>query len=240
MKISTWQDAVPSKFKDIFNEFCNSIDTLDEVIPYDFNTDVAIVWYTNSKVIEEFRFQGKNVITLSPGILSNETVKITINGVLPIDGVDNCRFRKFPKMTDTWVVGEDILICSKKGCEASQKEVDKIQRKLSRVSNRRIDTMVVEDYDYTFARKLHNYWAVISFSEFCSIHSLVQGVPVFTSPDSCTNPISRDIKHIADIEHPYAPDRTEWHTSICHSEWFIAEIATGDVWRYFKATLSTI
>lgn len=239
MKISTWEDAVPNKYKDLFSLFCNSIDTLDTVEPYDYDADIAIVWYTNAPVIDSFRMQGKHIITVSPGILTHDTISISIDGVMFIEGVDNCRPRKFPSMTPTWVVGEDILICVP-SLEAYNKEVDKIKRKLARITDRFITVLEVPNYDYHFSKILHNYWAVISYSEFCSIHSIIQGVPVFTSSDSITHPISRDIKHITNIEEPYAPDRSEWHAKICHNEWYGEEIITGDVWRYFKATLSTI
>lgn len=94
-----------------------------------------------------------------------------------------------------------------------------------------------DDFDHhtDFARA----WCVINFTGNSGILSAIDGIPVFSSPSSLAYPVST--KDFEKIEDPYKPDRTLWLENICHTEWTIEEIASGEpMSRIFDKKLTII
>lgn len=79
----------------------------------------------------------------------------------------------------------------------------------------------------------NNAWCVINLSSTPAILAAIEGIPIFTSPDSLAYPVS--MKNIEKIEDPVMPDRQLWLEQICHTEWSLSEIESGiPIKRIFK------
>ena len=72
-----------------------------------------------------------------------------------------------------------------------------------------------------------NVYCTISHSSNPGIHSVLNGVPSFVSPDSLAYDVSNDIDFLHDIESPLRPDRAQWLTDYAYTEWTVEEIAKG-------------
>lgn len=80
-----------------------------------------------------------------------------------------------------------------------------------------------DDFDHEL--DFHQAWCVVSPSSNSGILSAVQGIPVFSDPDSLAYSIST--KNFENIESPDNPDRSTWLERICHTEWTLSEIEQG-------------
>jgi hypothetical protein len=279
MKLSIWPDAVAIAGTDVYKKFCDSVVAAGDAVSLnDWDADGAIIWSVlwngrmthNQKVYEHYRCQGKPVIILEVGVLvRNHSWRVAVNHLDKtgtfIGVMNNHRYRKFPRLSDKWHVGKDILICLQNtksmlwdGMPTPKTWLRDTVRKLKRVTDRDIvvrphprDKVDLSEYTvdtpkYTvkdatdFAGKLDRYWAVINYNSGPGIESIINGVPAFTSNKSLAYPMSRSIDQLADIENVYTPERFSWHNQICHTEWFEDEIASGVVWKYLRSTLFTL
>jgi hypothetical protein len=91
---------------------------------------------------------------------------------------------------------------------------------------REIPVRLEGSYDsYNFAESLANTWAVINHNSGPGSQAVIAGVPAFVSSDSLAAPVAcADLKQ---IENPLRPNRSQWIVEVCHTEWTLAEIATG-------------
>jgi len=85
---------------------------------------------------------------------------------------------------------------------------------------------VPQTYDsYDFDASLAGAHAVVNWNSGPSIQAVMQGVPVFVSPDCLAAPVgNHDFKN---IEKPLQPDRQQWLNDIAYTEWSASEIAQG-------------
>lgn len=65
---------------------------------------------------------------------------------------------------------------------------------------------------------------VINHNSGPGVQAVIQGTPVVVDASSLAHPVSNTL---ADIESVQMPDRTEWFTQLCHTEWTLEEIAQG-------------
>lgn len=70
----------------------------------------------------------------------------------------------------------------------------------------------------------YNMHCVINHNSGPGVQSAIQGTPVIVDKSSIASPISDVISNIEKIQ---LPDRTEWFTQLCHTEWTREEIAAG-------------
>lgn len=91
---------------------------------------------------------------------------------------------------------------------------------------REIPQPVSNTYD-DFDMKFKNTWATINWSSNPGIHSVIQGVPAFTSNHSLAYDVANDIDFLHDIENPYKPDRRQWLNDYAWTEFTVEEIAKG-------------
>jgi len=80
--------------------------------------------------------------------------------------------------------------------------------------------------DYDFEKQLNDAWCVINWSSNPASQAALNGIPVFTGPQSLASPISN--QRLARIEDPDMPDRQQWANDLAYTEWFIEEIAQGE------------
>jgi hypothetical protein len=78
-----------------------------------------------------------------------------------------------------------------------------------------------DDFDMDFK----NVYCTVSWTSNPGIHSVLEGVPSYTSPSSLAWPVS--IKSLTNLENPPLPDRTQWLNDYAHTEWTVKEIAQG-------------
>ena len=78
-----------------------------------------------------------------------------------------------------------------------------------------------DDYGLDFK----NIYCTVSWTSNPGIHSVIEGVPSYTSPSSLAWPVS--IKSLTNLENPPLPDRTQWLNDYAHTEWTVEEIAQG-------------
>ena len=85
---------------------------------------------------------------------------------------------------------------------------------------------LVNTYDgFDFENDLANAWCVINENSGPGCQSVIAGVPAFVGTDSLAAPVAN--LDLSDIEKPWMPDRTAWLEDIAHTEWTVAEIASG-------------
>jgi hypothetical protein len=278
MKLSVWPDAVALAGTDVYKKFCDSIAIAgDTVSLHDMDADAAIIWSVhwddrtanNQKVYEHYRKQGKPVIILEAGkLLRYQSWRVSVNSTdntgIFINVMDNHRYRKFPRLSDKWHVGEDILVCLQHSksllwsdMPATTKWLRDTVRKIKKFTDRNIivrphprETVNLSGYEVeqpgyisgdiaNFSQNLDRYWAVISHSSSHGIEATINGVPSFTSTKSLAYPMSRSLEQLADIENAHTPERFDWHNRMCHAEWFQDEIESGIVWKYLRSGLFT-
>jgi len=78
-----------------------------------------------------------------------------------------------------------------------------------------------DDFDMGF----DNIYATVSWTSNPGIHSVIQGVPSYTSPSSLAWDVS--IKSLVNLNNPPLPDRTQWLNDYAHTEWTVKEIGQG-------------
>lgn len=79
--------------------------------------------------------------------------------------------------------------------------------------------------DYDFEKQLSDAWSVVNWSSNPASQAALNGIPVFTGPDSLAAPIAN--LRLARIEDPDMPDRQQWANDLAHTEWTVEEIAEG-------------
>ena len=65
----------------------------------------------------------------------------------------------------------------------------------------------------------------MEITAFPATQAIIQGVPVFTGPDSLAWPVAN--KDLTTISLPFRPDRTQWFNDLAYTEWTIEEISEG-------------
>jgi hypothetical protein len=70
----------------------------------------------------------------------------------------------------------------------------------------------------------HNYHCVINHNSGTTVKSSINGAPVICDSTGLAYPVSESIENIENFQ---CPDRLEWFHKICHTEWFVDEIAQG-------------
>ena len=78
-----------------------------------------------------------------------------------------------------------------------------------------------DDFDMGF----DNVYCTVSWTSNPGIHSVIEGIPSYTSPSSLAWDVS--IKSLTNLDNPPLPDRTQWLNDYAHTEWTVAEIAQG-------------
>ena len=78
-----------------------------------------------------------------------------------------------------------------------------------------------DDFDMDF----HNVYCTVSWTSNPGIHSVIEGVPSYTSPSSLAWDVS--IKSLTNLDNPPLPDRQQWLNDYAHTEWTVEEIAQG-------------
>jgi hypothetical protein len=78
-----------------------------------------------------------------------------------------------------------------------------------------------DDFDYNPLKA----WAVVNWSSNPATEAVINGIPIFTGPDSLAWDVAN---HSLDtIEAPEMPDRTQWLNDLAYTEWTIEEIRQG-------------
>jgi hypothetical protein len=78
-----------------------------------------------------------------------------------------------------------------------------------------------DDFDMGF----DNIWATVSWSSNPGIHSIIEGVPAFTGPDSLAFDVAE--QNLRNIENPLYGDRTQWLNDYAWTEFTLEEISQG-------------
>jgi hypothetical protein len=76
-----------------------------------------------------------------------------------------------------------------------------------------------DDFDVDY-----NFHCVINHNSGTTVQSAINGTPVICDHSGLAYPVSEKIEN---IENPSCPDKWEWFTRLCHTEWFVDEIAQG-------------
>lgn len=88
-----------------------------------------------------------------------------------------------------------------------------------------------DDFDMSF----NNIWATVNWSSNPGIHSVINGVPIFTGPSSLAWPVSNTGTET--IENPTMPDRQQWLNDYAHTEYTVDEIKQGVPLTYLTSLL---
>ena len=78
-----------------------------------------------------------------------------------------------------------------------------------------------DDFDMGF----NNIYTTVSWTSNPGIHSVIEGVPAYTSQSSLAWDVS--IKSLTNINNPPLPDRQQWLNDYAHTEYTVDEIASG-------------
>jgi len=78
-----------------------------------------------------------------------------------------------------------------------------------------------DDFDMNF----DNIYCTVSWTSNPGIHSVIEGVPAYTSQSSLAWDVS--IKSLTNLDNPLLPDRTQWLNDYAWTEFTIEEIASG-------------
>ena len=78
-----------------------------------------------------------------------------------------------------------------------------------------------DDFDMDF----DNIYCTVSWTSNPGIHSVIEGVPAYTSHSSLAWDVS--IKSLTNLNNPPLPDRQQWLNDYAHTEWTVEEIASG-------------
>lgn len=70
----------------------------------------------------------------------------------------------------------------------------------------------------------YDYHCVVNHCSGPTVLAAVNGSPIICSPKGLAWPISERWEN---IDNPALPDRYEWYTRLCHTEWTVEEIAKG-------------
>jgi hypothetical protein len=78
-----------------------------------------------------------------------------------------------------------------------------------------------DDFDMGF----NNVYCTVSWTSNPGIHSVIEGIPAYTSSSSLAWPVS--IKSLTNIDNPPLPDRQQWLNNYAWTEFTVEEIAQG-------------
>ena len=78
-----------------------------------------------------------------------------------------------------------------------------------------------DDFDMNF----ENIYCTVSWTSNPGIHSVIEGIPAYTSHSSLAWDVS--IKSLTNINNPPLPDRTQWLNDYAYTEWTVDEISQG-------------
>lgn len=95
--------------------------------------------------------------------------------------------------------------------------------------------------DFRFSTKrllvdeLREAWAVVAFTSNAAVDAAIAGVPTFACDPAC---MAWDVSSgdIANIERPTYPDRKPWVHRLAYSQWTIAEMRDGTMWKRLRAS----
>jgi hypothetical protein len=76
-----------------------------------------------------------------------------------------------------------------------------------------------------FDMKFKNIYCTVSWTSNPGIHSVIEGIPAYTSSSSLAWDVS--IKSLTNINNPPLPDRTQWLNDYAWTEFTVEEIASG-------------
>ena len=79
--------------------------------------------------------------------------------------------------------------------------------------------------DYDLDTSLSRAWAVINVNSGAGVNAVIRGTPLFAHASSLAAPVAG--LDWSQIEQPLRPDRDQWFQDLCHTEWTLAEIASG-------------
>ena len=79
--------------------------------------------------------------------------------------------------------------------------------------------------DYDLDTSLSRAWAVINVNSGAGVNAVIRGTPLFAHASSLASPVAG--LDWSQIEQPLRPDRDQWFQDLCHTEWTLAEIASG-------------
>lgn len=77
-----------------------------------------------------------------------------------------------------------------------------------------------DDFDIKF-----NHHAVINHNSGPTVQSAINGTPIICHTSGLAYPVSDTIENIENIS---LPDREKWFLELCHTEWTVEEISTGE------------
>lgn len=87
-----------------------------------------------------------------------------------------------------------------------------------------------------FYEVLKRTFITVNYSSSPGIESIIKGVPAIVSPLSLAYPMTSTFE---DIEVPNYPDRSKWLDFICHTEWSLDELVTGDIQHQLLTTIGS-
>jgi hypothetical protein len=76
-----------------------------------------------------------------------------------------------------------------------------------------------------FDMKFKNIYCTVSWTSNPGIHSVIEGIPAYTSSSSLAWDVS--IKSLTNLDNPPLPDRTQWLNDYAWTEFTVEEIASG-------------
>lgn len=88
-----------------------------------------------------------------------------------------------------------------------------------------------DDFDMQFS----NVYCTVNWTSNPGIHSVIEGVPAYTSTSSLAWDVS--IKSLTNINTPPLLDRTQWLNDYAHTEWTIEEISKGIPHKHLTSKL---
>lgn len=77
-----------------------------------------------------------------------------------------------------------------------------------------------DDFDIDY-----DYHCIINHNSGPAVQAAIRGVPIVCDRSSLAYPVSDTLDN---IENPSLKDRTEWFLRLCHIEWTLQEIETGE------------
>lgn len=86
------------------------------------------------------------------------------------------------------------------------------------------------DAGWPLAQDLADAWCCVTHSSNVAVDAAIAGIPVFVAPTSAAAPIGRTDD--LEIEHPVMPGRKRWLRSLASQHFTIAEMASGEAWRW--------
>jgi hypothetical protein len=76
-----------------------------------------------------------------------------------------------------------------------------------------------------FDMKFDNIYCTVSWTSNPGIHSVIEGIPAYTSTSSLAWDVS--IKSLTNLNNPPLHDRQQWLNDYAHTEWTVEEISQG-------------